>query len=539
MSYYNTQLEIATLLLMPYLSIKKNIPLFFFSALFSLTACTTINHSPLANTFLEPAAVEAKTLAIPSEKDNETHTKATPQDLWQQIFSLYSLPNVNNSRVQKEIDWYLKHPVHLTRVQANAAPYLYFIVNEIEQRQLPGELALLPIIESAYQPFAYSHGSAAGLWQFIPSTGKYFGLKKTWWYDGRRDVYASTQAALSYFERLSKRFDNDWLLAIAAYNAGGGTISSAIKKNRKKDLPLDYWHLNLSKETHLYVPKLLALAHIFSNSERYGIQLQTIPNRPFFQKIGIQKQTDLSRLAELADISVEKFYQLNPGFNQWATDPQGPHYVLIPSEQTSLFSSRLSSLSDSQRLKWRRHLIKKGETLSHIAQQYGTTVGLIKNNNALSKNKIRVGKQLLIPSARYDDAIYSKSLSMRKTAKANAYRKGNKLEYYVASGDSFWTIARKYQVTVKQLSSWNLMAPNDTLSIGQKLVIWDSTSPRTLSLKKKNQTIRYTIRQGDSLYLVAQKFNVSIRDLKRWNKITKKYLQPGDKIKVIVDVTRS
>ena len=340
------------------------------------------------------------------------------------------------------------------------------IVNEIEKRGLPGELALLPIVESAYKPFAYSHGRAAGLWQFIPSTGIAYGLKQTWWYDGRRDVYASTNAALTYLTKLSKRFDDDWFLALAGYNAGGGSVSSAMRKNRRLGHPSDFWALSLRKETRHYVPKLIAIASILANADKYNVTLIDIPNEPFFEKVNITKQLDLARAAELAEISIEDLYILNPSFNQWATSPEGPHYLLLPVSKSADFKTKLAALPDSQRLKWVRHKVKNGETLGQIARRYRTTVTQIKQANPIKNNLIRAGKHLLIPTANYNNRLYASSADMRKSDIINTSRQGQKVEYYVQSGDSFWSIAKQYGVGVRSLAKWNAMAPRDTLFLG-------------------------------------------------------------------------
>ncbi|HIG79478.1 MAG TPA: LysM peptidoglycan-binding domain-containing protein [Cycloclasticus sp.] len=528
---------------MHYLITNKPLKFLLFISSFALISCAPSKIRPLeATKFIK--IVDAPSISSPLiEKTIQPAVVVLPKTLWQRLFALYQLPAINNKLVQAEINWYSRHPEYLHRVQKNAAPYLFYIVNEIEKRGIPGELALLPIVESAYRPFAYSHGRAAGLWQFIPSTGRAFGLEQTWWYDGRRDVYTSTTAALNYLTQLSKRFDNNWLLGLAAYNAGGGTLSSAIRKNKRAGKPHDFWSLSLGKETKHYVPKLIAIATIMANAEKYNFKLLPIPNKPFFERVDIVKQIDLARAAELADISIEELYVLNPSYNQWATSPTGPHYLLIPIEKAPLFKSRIAEIFDSQRLKWVRHKVKSGETIGHIARRYRTTVAQIRQANGIRNNTIRAGKHLLIPTANYNTALYSNSVAMRKNAIINTARKGYKIEYRIQSGDSFWAIAKQYQVGVRQLAKWNAMAPSDTLRIGQKLVIWGKhshSSPTTqLTRSRKNQTIRYTIRNGDSLYLISKKFKVSIDDLKRWNVLNKKYLKPGQTLKIIIDVTRS
>lgn len=493
----------------------------------------------------QPSLSDTPVIETPSIASSASLTStpapAAASNIWPRLIALYQLPPIDNARVQAHINWYSKHPSYLARVQKNAEPYLYFIVNEIEKRNIPGELALLPVVESAFRPFAYSHGRAAGLWQFIPSTGRAFGLQQDWWYDGRRDVYSSTHAALEYLSQLSKRFNNDWLLALASYNAGGGTVSSAIRRNKRLGRGTDFWSLKLRKETENYVPKLIAIATILANPEKYNITHRDIANTPYFERVNISKQLDLARAAELADISVEQLYQLNPPFNQWATHPKGPHYLLIPQQKAEAFSLKLSGLADSQRLKWIRHKVKPGETLGHISRRYRTTITQIIQANNIRNNNIRAGKHLLIPTASYNDSLYSNSESMRKKAIQGRARKGHKLEYFVQAGDSFWSIAKQHKVSVRQLAKWNAMAPGDTLKVRQELIIWDKNrhSNSLLTASHKNQTIRYTVRNGDSLYLISKKFNVSVNELKQWNVLNKKYLKPGQTLKIVVDVTRS
>lgn len=531
---------------MRHLITNKTLSFILFASFTLLTSCTPLQVKPPETTRFTSTIQPDTVVSQQIEKNLETSSSSTPtlpENLWQRLFSLYQLPVIDNKRIQAEINWYSKHPDYIQRVQKNATPYLFHIVNEIEKRGIPGELALLPIVESAYRPFAYSHGRAAGLWQFIPSTGRAFGLKQTWWYDGRRDVYASTNAALTYLTKLSKRFNNDWFLALAGYNAGGGSVSLAIRKNKRVGRNTDYWALNLRKETKHYVPKLIAIATILANAEKYNVKLIDIPNKPFFEKVNIIKQIDLARAAELAEISIEDLYVLNPPFNQWATSPEGPHYLLIPSSKSTTFKTKLATLPDSQRLKWVRHKVKNGETLGQIARRYRTTTSQIQQANAIKNHLIRAGKHLLIPTANYNDTLYASSVNMRKNAIINTSRQGYKIEYHVQSGDSFWSIAKQYKVAIRSLAKWNAMAPGDTLKIGQKLVVWSKKSQPTasnpLASSHKHQTIRYTVRSGDSLYLISKKFNVSVVELKRWNTLNKKYLKPGQKLKIIVDVTKT
>lgn len=490
--------------------------------------------------------------SLEQELINTTHNLLPeveePQVLtfWQRFDSAKQIPEVHNRRIEAEKKWYLDHPDYLHRVLARAEPLLPYILNQLEQRNLPSELALLPVVESAYQVFAYSPGRASGLWQIIPSTGRHLGLKQNWWYDGRRDILAATDAALDYLETQSKRFNGDWELALAAYNAGPGRISGAIRYNRKRNLDTDFWHLTrIRKETKDYVPKLHALVQIFSNPELYRIDLPEVSNEFALEHVDIGQQLDLALAAELTGLTVAQIYELNPAYNRWATDPDGPHRLLLPKSVSQEFRQNLAKLPASDRVKWLRHKIKSGQTLSHIAQQHRTTVKIIKQANNLRGTQIRAGKYLLVPTSSRKPGSYSLSKNQRTQKTQGIVRGAKKYEHIVESGESLWLIGKRHNISSAKLAKWNAMAPGDTLSIGQKLVIWKSATvePETLPAAlledspHRRQTIRYTVRKGDSLYLIAKRFNVSVTELKKWNK-TGKYLQPGQKLKLYVDISR-
>ncbi|MGD2117252.1 MAG: LysM peptidoglycan-binding domain-containing protein [Chromatiales bacterium] len=468
----------------------------------------------------------------------------TQANVWHRIRQGFQLSKPDNRRVQREIDWYLKHPEYLERVQQRARPYLPYILAEVEKRQLPTELVLLPVVESAFQPFAYSPGRASGLWQFIPSTGRMYGLKQTWWYDGRRDVVAASNAALDYLTALSNKFDGDWELALAAYNAGAGNVNKAIRKNRRKQRPTDFWSLKLPRETTSYVPRLLAISKIIEQAPELGLQLQDIPYEPYFARVDTGGQIDLAKAAELAGISMDELYQLNPAFNRWATDPDGPHHLLVPIEVKASFETALASLDDADRLQWLRYKIKKGDSLSVIARRFRTTDEVLKSVNKLRSSRIRAGKHLLIPVSSQPDEKYHLSQSQRLAAKQSKQRSGNRIEYTVQPGDNLWDIARSHGVSYKKLAAWNGMAPRDTLHPGQDLVLWVANSENQLAVLNPSQinpnretSIRYTIRKGDSLSRIADKFNVKVSDLRKWNRLKGRYLQPGQTLKLKVDVT--
>lgn len=466
------------------------------------------------------------------------------QNIWNRVRSGFSLePQEDHRRLMSQLKWYSRNNNYLDRVVERAEPFLHLIMEEVEARGLPAELALLPIVESAFQPFAYSHGRAAGIWQFIPSTGRLYGLKQNWWYDGRRDVYASTMAALKYLENLSREFDGDWLLALAAYNSGSGTVRRAIRKNQRKNRPTDFWHLKLPKETQAYVPKLLALKRLVANPANYDISLRCIENAPYLERVDIGSQLDLAMAADMADLDLETLYRLNPGFNRWATNPYGPHYLMVPIENADALREGLDAVPPEKRINWKRHKIRKGETLSHISDRYDISIANIKRLNNLRNNRLKVGKHLVIPVSSLKLSEYNLTAYQRKRTLQSINRKGKRVVHIVKPGESFWEISRRYNVSSRNLARWNGMAVRDLLRAGQKLVVWTRKpiSPTTTSIMDSGiNTIRrisYRVRNGDSLYRIANKFNVAIRDLHRWNRITGKYLKPGQTLKLYVDIT--
>lgn len=501
-----------------------------------------ISQQPLAPSV--PPIDTATNITTATNSTDIHDVKPVTADLWQLTREHMQL-NLDNEqpRLQEQFKWYTKHPDHIQRVTTRASRYYHYILSEVIKRDMPAEIALLPIVESGYDPFAYSHGQAAGAWQFIPGTAKHFGLKSSWWYDGRRDIVASTDAALTYLQQLHKRF-GDWELALAAYNCGGGNVSKAIRKNMKKNLPVDFWSLKLPKETQAYIPKLLAISRLIRDAEQLHITLAPIANTPAFELVKLDSQIDLAQAAELGNITTQELYQFNPGFNRWATDPDGPHHLLIPIARVDQFRTRLAKLPIDQRVSWTRYKIRSGDTVSTIARQYKTTSAVIRNANKLQGNNIRAGRYLLIPSAKHQSSDYVLSQSQRFNRKQNqlAQSNRNKTSYKVKSGDSFWKIARQNDISVRQLASWNQMAPGDSLRVGQTLTIWKSQNNQGLN-RSDEQLIRrigYSVRNGDSLYTIAGRFSVSVGDIKRWNKLeSSKYLQPGQKLTLYVDITKA
>jgi membrane-bound lytic murein transglycosylase D len=521
----------------------------------------------IAVTFLAISSVAANPLAdqgptVPVEPAAPSLNLISPLDgLWDQLETVepasddlltrlrygFSLDWDDNPRIQAELKWFASHPEYLDRVFTRAQRYLPHITDELQRRGLPLELALLPVVESAYDPFAYSHGRAAGLWQMIPGTATRFGIKQNWWYDGRRDVVDSTRAALDYLDHLHDFNDGDWLNAIASYNSGEGNVRRAVRRNAAANKPTDFWNLKLSKETSAYVPRLLALVAIVSDPDQYGLTLPRVADEPQFVVTEVGSQIDLALAAELAGVDVDTVYTYNPGYNRWSTDPKGPHTLVLPIDVADGFETALKEVPVKERVRWSRHLVKNGEAISQIALKYHTTVAAIRSANNLRGNTIRAGHYLMIPVATKPLSAYSKSADARLAKTQNRARADNKVDHVVRSGESFWTISQKYGVTTRQLSAWNGMAPGDTLPVGRKLVVWTNgtvvaESPRTsptTALGNTTRKLSYKVRSGDSLYVIANKFRVTIADIARWNKIdTNKILRPGQTLTMYVDVTR-
>lgn len=458
---------------------------------------------------------------------DEADAAAPHEDVWQRIRDGFGVSDYNSlhPETQNRLVWFVNNPQYIDKVVEQARPYLFYIVDELDRREMPLEIALLPIVESGYQPFALSSGQAAGIWQFIPATGRVFGLEQNWWYDGRRDILQSTQAALDYLQKLHNDF-NDWELALAAYNAGEGTVSRAIKRNQEAGLPTDFWSLDLPAETTAYLPKLLAVAQLVKQPAQYDLQLSPIANQPYLSVVNIGSQIDLALAAELADITLDELSLLNPGFSRWATAPQGPHQLVLPKAKAQSFKTALSELPVEERLHWKRHEVQPGESLSTIASKHQTTVAELKKANNINTSLIAVGKHLLIPvsSAPADEA--EAALAAKKQL-----QQGKKLQYAVKQGDTWWNIAKAHSVDVMDLIQWNEKTPSDTLHSGQQLVIW-----QPIQTAENLKAINYTIRSGDSLWGISRKFNVTVDKVKEWNGLSDRtLLRPGQKLTLYLD----
>jgi len=533
---------------------QKFLILLFLVQVFILSACSLssprddVSIARQSSTDIESETHDLNVKVIPEKSKSNSYPATTEEneqlisqetDVWERIGSnLILTRNISEKTTASKLAWFARNQAYLDRVSGRAEPYLHYIVEELEKRNMPLDLALLPIVESAYNPFAYSRSRASGIWQFIPGTGRLYGLKQNWWYDGRRDIIAATDAALNYLQKLHQEFDSDWLLALAAYNSGEGNVGRAIRRNKKAGKPIDFFSLKLPRETRGYVPSLLAVAEIVANPSKYKIALKPINNIQHFKQVDIGSQIDLATAAELSELSIEELYTLNPGFNRWATDPNGPHQLLIPIKKAAAFENKLASLSSDKRIKWQQHKIKKGESLGRIATRYRTDVSTLKQINRLKGNTIRTGRSLLIPTAQKPLKHYSLSLDSRRYKGLKRSGDGQRYVYTIKRGDNLWDIGRHYGISVKQLCAWNGISSKSILRPGKKLEIWveeetDKTAKVIPVVSKKtvdddSQHVSYTVMEGDSLWLISQRFAVSVKQIKKWNSLAKnRYIKPG------------
>ncbi len=402
---------------------------------------------------LEPIEVTSERVALPAPP---------PTDLWQRLRPQLSWHDIDHDAVDAARNNFLKQSNYLPVIAERADFYLFHIVESVEARGLPAELALLPLVESSLNPFASSPSRAAGLWQIMPATGRYLGLSQDWWYDGRRDVRDSTRVALDYLEQLHARFEGDWLLALAAYNAGKGRVARAQRKNAERGKPTDYWSLPLPRETRHYVPKLLALSQIIAEPERYGIEIPAVPNKPAFEIADTGGQLELLRAAELVGIELSTLRAYNPGQLRWATSPDMPPEILLPVGLKAQFEDGVAQLTEEDRVRWNHYRIERGDSLIRIAKRFDVQVRLLKEVNGIRGSHIRAGDTLMIPNG--NGWAESLALASAEPAQARGYR--------VRHGDSLYRIAGKFNVSINDIISWNALDPGKYLQPGQRLTLY-------------------------------------------------------------------
>ena len=425
------------------------------------------------------------------------------EDLWDVIRENSNFQySADRSEIQKALKIYQNNQYLVDRLSKNGQRYLYHMVDETLKRDMPVELALLPFVESQFDPYAQSPAGASGIWQFILSTAREQGLKRNWWYDGRRDIIASTNSALNYLDSMHRK-TNDWMLAIASFNVGPARIQREVKKNKNQGKDTDFWSLKLPKETSKYLPRLLALLEVIKNPEDYNVDFPFLPNRPYFRVIDIPSQVDLMQVANISGLSIEAVYELNPGFNQWATDPNGPFYLLLPIGIADRFEIKLNSMSEEELVKWDKYVVKKGDTLTSISKKYMISQALLKEINNLDDDLIFENEELTVPRGPEWLKDYLNKPDI----------------YFVSKGDTLWSIAKKYGVQVSDLIVWNDLSTERFLQINQQINIY----PKYFVPKKKKKVnlndLTYPVKRGDTISKIAKKFGVTGDMIVQWNEL--------------------
>ena len=421
---------------------------------------------------------------------------STPQiDIWQRIRNGYAMPEQDSKLIARYEQWYARQPEYVARMTDRARRYLYFITEEVEKRGMPTEIALLPMIESAFNPGALSTARASGIWQFIPSTGKNFGMQQNWWYDGRRDVINATRGALDYLQKLHDQF-GAWDLALAAYNCGENSVMRAQARNRKRHLPTNYASLKLPKETRGYVPKLMAVKNIISYPENFGLVLTDVPNKPYFAEVSTSRHIDVELAAEMAGITMEEFAALNPAHNRPVILQKDDEVLLLPVENVETFRSNLER-ANQPLVSWQACPTKKGENLDGLATRYGITIEKLRSVNGIHRSiKVSNGQTLLVPlngvAAESEFTAFNTHLAPTDQSMLNAIR------HTVRKGDTLSAIARRYHVRLASLKSWNkgvrLLRPGQHIMVAQPAIRRASNTNR--NIRKVSTRAKIKIQQA-------------------------------------------
>jgi membrane-bound lytic murein transglycosylase D len=428
-----------------------------------------LTHSVVAPSVDEPAVSTedptAITVPLPPANGN----------LWERIRAGFAMPDLDTPQVKKAADWYAANPEYVARMVERSRRYLYYIVGQVEKRGMPMEIALLPMIESAFNPMAYSKSRASGIWQFMPSTGKIYGMEQNWWFDERRDIVAATDGALDYLEKLHQEF-GDWRLALAAYNWGDGSVRRAMAANARRKLPTDYLSLKMPPETRAYVPKLQAIENIVRDPKAYGLKFADIPDAPYFSVVRTSRKIDVKIAAELADMPLEEFLSLNPQHNRPVIAGADEASILLPYDKAGLFAAKLE-LSDQPMVTWQAYKLKTGETLQQVAARFGLPLETLRAVNGIGpRAQVPVNHTLLVPSQLPSKA----TAATLQTAVFTMVPEGRTFYHRVRHGDTLYAIAARYRVSTSDLKAWNpdLKAK---LMIGQRIRVIGDSAPAARS----------------------------------------------------------
>lgn len=483
-----------------------------------------------------PASV-ANAEALPADDASSVEELGVPSDVWERIRRGYAMPVLQSKLVDRWVDFYTKDPAYLRRMSERAGQYLYHIVEEIENRGMPTELALLPFVESAFQAEALSRAKAAGLWQFMPATGKAYDLAQNLWRDDRRDILESTRAALDYFEYLHGMF-GDWHLALAAYNWGEGSVQRAIQRAKRRKQPTDYLHLRMPRETANYVPKLEAVKRIISEPARYGITLPDVGNEPFFVTITKPRDIDIETAAELAGMPLEEFRRLNPSYKLPVIVASHNNVMLLPADKVDFFVDNLASWMDSGQplSQWTTYRLQQGETLAQVAGRSGMTEDELRKVNGIPKGRrVLANSTLLVRSTGTEDQQDIAAELANAKLQLSPTTTWRRVTYRVRSGDTLSGIARRWRITMKSIVTANRLR-SDRLRVGQRLVLTVPNVPRqaiaSTQRSESSQHVIHRVRSGETLSTIASRYGVSIAQLKMTNRIRTNLIRPGQRLRI-------
>ena len=437
-------------------------------------------------------------------------------DVWDRIRASSSNRQVKlEEKTLRYINAYLANPSQLEKLLEKGRYFIYFVLEELDRYGLPSELALLPYIESNYDPFSISSSGAMGIWQFMPATARIYGLKDTWWYEQRHDPLVSSKAAVRYLAYLHNRFNKEITYTLAAYNGGPTLLEKRIKLNKKANKPTNYENLKLPRQTQEYVPKFMAIAELVVNAKKYGINLPDFPNKKVLGSVELDGQVEILAFSEFAGLKPEFVYKLNAGYTKWASPPGNKTIFNVPIELEEMLNLKKDKFIQTNQINWVTHKVSKGDSLWKIAEEFDTEVNVLKKVNYLSSNTLSLNQELLIP------------LSNDQNQSFIPYQ-----AHIISEGDTLWNLGIRYKISPAEIAKNNGLRMNSPLTIGKELNIGNKNIYRTINSKKR--TILYSVKQGDSLYRIADIFNIEISDIKNINELPGNEIKPGQVLKIII-----
>tara|TARA_B100000575_G_scaffold149138_1_gene118942 strand:- start:39 stop:1490 length:1452 start_codon:yes stop_codon:yes gene_type:complete len=462
-----------------------------------------------------PSIIEADRYIEPIPV-NVTENVYVADNVWERIrINSQNRQELLDEKTIRYVNTYLKNPSQLDKLFEKGRYFIFFVLEELERYNLPSELALLPYIESSYDPFSISSSGAMGIWQFMPATARIYGLKDNWWYEQRHDPLESSRAAVRYLAYLHNRFNKDITYTLAAYNGGPTLLEKRIKLNRKLGSSIDYKNLKLPKQTLEYVPKFMAIRELVINAKKYGINLPDFPNKPVLGSIELEGQIEILAFSEFANLKPEFVYKLNAGYTKWASPPGKKTTFNIPIELEEELNLQKDQFIQNNQINWVTHKVTSGDSLWKIARQYYSEVNILKKVNYLKSNVLSLNQELLIPLGNNDDQIFIPYQA-----------------HIISEGDTLWELGKKYKISPAEIAKNNGLKLNAPLSIGKELNIGNKNIHRTINSKKR--TILYSVKQGDSLYRIADIFNIDISDIKKINELEENEIAPGQVLKIII-----